>query len=154
ARRARGADQPPDRARGRARPLCTEPAHRRDRRAVLPERLRQSAVTTRTGTDRHGRPRTTIEGNRTMTRAYSAALSARFRMRWQYRAAALAGLGTQVFLGLVHMMVLGAFYAMPRAGSAPMTWAETLNYIWLGQATLMILPTWSDGEVAAMIRSG
>ena len=34
-------------------------------------------------------------------RPYWAVLSARFRMLLQYRAAALAGLGTQVFWGLI-----------------------------------------------------
>ena len=87
-------------------------------------------------------------------RGYRAILSARFRMLLQYRVAAIAGLGTQIFFGLLRIMILGAFYAMPRAGSAPMNWNEVVTYIWLGQATLMILPTWTDGEVRSMILSG
>jgi ABC-2 type transport system permease protein len=75
-------------------------------------------------------------------------------MLLQYRAAALAGLGTQIFFGIVRMMIIGAFYELPRASAAPMTWPEVLNYIWLGQATLLILPTWTDGEVTGKIRDG
>jgi ABC-2 type transport system permease protein len=81
-------------------------------------------------------------------------MSARFRMLLQYRAAALAGLGTQIFFGLIRLMILGAFYEMPRAKGAPMSWPEVINYIWLGQATLLILPTWTDGEVAGKVRDG
>ena len=44
-------------------------------------------------------------------RAYVAVFGARFRALLQYRAAALAGLGTQVFWGLIRVMIFGAFYA-------------------------------------------
>lgn len=87
-------------------------------------------------------------------RAYRAIFSARFRMLLQYRVAAFAGLATQIFFGLLRIMILGAFYAMPHAAAAPMNWDQVLTYIWLGQATLMILPTWTDGEVRSMILSG
>jgi len=89
-----------------------------------------------------------------MQKAYTAVLGARFRMLLQYRVAALAGLGTQVFFGIVRLMIIGAFYAIPRTKAPPMSWPETINYIWLGQATLWILPVWNDSEVAGMIRTG
>lgn len=87
-------------------------------------------------------------------KAYLAIISARFRMLLQYRAAALAGLGTQVFWGLIRLMIFGAFYAMPSAKSAPMSWPQVVSYIWLGQATLMLLPMWQDAEVRNMVRDG
>ena len=37
-------------------------------------------------------------------------VSARFRVLLQYRAAAIAGLGTQIFFGLVLVMIYEAFY--------------------------------------------
>ena len=37
--------------------------------------------------------------------AYAAVFAARFRVLLQYRAAALAGLGTQVFWGLVRVAI-------------------------------------------------
>jgi ABC-2 type transport system permease protein len=88
-------------------------------------------------------------------RAYWAILSARFRMLLQYRAAALAGLGTQLFWGLIRIMIFGAFYeSSTRGGTVPMSWPEVLSYIWLGQAMLMLLPMWADGDVRDMVRNG
>lgn len=40
---------------------------------------------------------------------YLAILSARFRTLLQYRAAAAAGFGTQLFWGLIRMMIFEAF---------------------------------------------
>jgi ABC-2 type transport system permease protein len=84
---------------------------------------------------------------------YMAVFGARFRMMLQYRAAALAGIGTQVFFGLIFVMVYEAFY---RASSAqqPMSYPEVRTYIWLGQALLAMLPWNVDREVRDMVRSG
>ncbi len=85
--------------------------------------------------------------------AYWAVVSARFRMFLQYRAAAVAGIGTQLFFGLVMVMVYGAFYRSTTAPQ-PMTYPEVVTYIWLGQALLGLLPWSLDLEVLATIRSG
>jgi len=74
-------------------------------------------------------------------------------MLLQYRAAALAGFGTQLFWGLIRVMIFRAFYASTPAAQ-PMTYQEVGNYIWLGQALLALLPGSVDREVAGMIRSG
>ena len=55
---------------------------------------------------------------------YRAIVSARFRMLLQYRAAALAGLWTQIFFGLVLMMIYEAFYRST-ARAQPMTFARS-----------------------------
>ena len=86
-------------------------------------------------------------------RAYGAILQRRFRMLLQYRAAALAGLGTQVFWGFIRVMIFAAFYAAA-ATAQPLSFAQVVTYIWLGQAMLRMLPTWNDGELQGMIRSG
>lgn len=87
-------------------------------------------------------------------RPYLAILSARFRALLQYRAAAIAGLGTQVFWGLIRMMIFIAFYE--NAPSAPpMQLDQVVAYIWLGQAFLMLLPGFhNDTELEMMIRTG
>ena len=90
-------------------------------------------------------------GNR--LRPYRAILSARFRMLLQYRAAALAGLWTQIFFGLVLLMIYEAFYRSTTA-NPPMLFAEVVSYVWLGQALLAMLPWNADAELRAMIRSG
>ncbi|MDE3000662.1 MAG: hypothetical protein OXU79_16440 [Gemmatimonadota bacterium] len=72
-------------------------------------------------------------------KAYAAVISARFRMMLQYRAAAMAGLGTQVFWGLIRMMFFTAFYNSATAPQ-PMSLADVITYVWLGQALLGMLP--------------
>ena len=84
---------------------------------------------------------------------YLAILSARFRMMLQYRVAALAGLWTQVFFGLVLIMVYEAFYASTDRPQ-PLAFAQVVSYVWLGQALLALLPWNVDAEVRAMVRSG
>jgi ABC-2 type transport system permease protein len=74
-------------------------------------------------------------------------------MLLQYRAAALAGCATQLFWGIIRMMIFAGFYAASTAAQ-PMTYAEVVNYIWLGQATILLTIIGSDAEVRDMIRSG
>jgi len=85
-------------------------------------------------------------------RPYRAVFRARFQLLLQYRAAALAGFGTQCWWGAIRVMVFAAFLS----GSAqnPMTLRQTIDYIWLGQALLMMLPWSADAELARMVRSG
>ena len=85
--------------------------------------------------------------------AYLAILNARFRMLLQYRAAALAGMGTQLFWGLIRVMIFTAFYRSA-TGSHPMTLPEVINYVWLGQAMFALLPWVIDSEIRTMVRSG
>lgn len=86
-------------------------------------------------------------------RAYAAIVAARFRALLQYRAAALGGLFTQTFFGLVRIMILQAFYAAATV-AAPMTLRNVVSYVWLGQATLLLIPWRADQDVADQIRSG
>lgn len=86
-------------------------------------------------------------------RPYLAIFSARFRMMLQYRAAAIAGLWTQIFFGLVMIMVYEAFYRSSDKPQ-PMSLAQIVSYVWLGQALLALLPWNADQEVKAMVRSG
>jgi len=86
-------------------------------------------------------------------RAYWAIFSARFRTLLQYRAAAVAGVGTQLFWGLIRVMIFSAFSASSTA-TQPMTYPEVVTYIWLGQAMLLLILFRADGEVMALIRSG
>jgi len=86
-------------------------------------------------------------------RPYLAIVSARFRMLLQYRAAALAGLWTQIFFGFVLIMVYEAFYRSTDAPQ-PLAFSQVASYVWLGQALLATLPWNADPEVRAMVRSG
>ena len=86
-------------------------------------------------------------------RPYLAVLSARIRMLLQYRAAALAGMSTQLFWGLIRVMIFEAFYRTATQAQ-PMTYAEVVNYVWLGQALFALLPWNPDNDVRTMVRTG
>lgn len=87
-------------------------------------------------------------------RPYRAIVSARFRMLLQYRAAAIAGLWTQAFFGLVLIMIYEGFYRSSAAAAQPMAFSQVVSYVWLNQALLAMLPWNADPEVRAMVRSG
>ena len=59
---------------------------------------------------------------------YLAIFSSHFRSLLQYRAAALAGVGTQLFFGLVRLMIFDAFYRSSTIVQ-PMTLDEALLVI-------------------------
>jgi ABC-2 type transport system permease protein len=84
---------------------------------------------------------------------YLAIFRARFRTMLQYRVAAVAGLATQIFFGLVMIMIYEAFYRSTDRPQ-PMTFPQVVSYVWLGQALLALLPWNADTEVKAMVRSG
>jgi len=85
--------------------------------------------------------------------AYRAIFAARFRVLLQYRTAAAAGLVTQLFWGLIRVMIFEAFYRS--SGSPqPLSFADVVSYVWLGQATILLIPWSVDTEVRALVRTG
>ncbi len=84
---------------------------------------------------------------------YLAMLRARALGLLQYRVAALAGLGTQVFWGFIRVMIFTAFYRSTVAPQ-PMSLEEVIGYVWLGQATLMLILWRPDPEIEQAVRSG
>ncbi len=88
-----------------------------------------------------------------MMRPHLAILQARIRVLLQYRAAAAAGFGTQLFWGFIRMMIFGAFY-QSTSDPQPMTYEEVVTYIWLSQAMLVMMPWNVEEDVRELIRSG
>jgi ABC-2 type transport system permease protein len=84
---------------------------------------------------------------------YLAIVVSRFLTLLQYRAAAIAGVGTQLFFGLVRVMVYDGFYRSS-SGPHPMTSEQVITYIWLGQGLLLLGMLDIEKDVAAMIRTG
>lgn len=84
---------------------------------------------------------------------YWAVFSARFRALLQYRAAALAGCGTQLFWGIIRTMIFWGFYSSTTT-QQPMSYEQMRTYIWLGQATIILVFLGGDRDVAGMIRTG
>lgn len=86
-------------------------------------------------------------------RAYRAVLSARCRTLLQYRAAAAAGFATQLFWGFIRLALFQGFYGSTTAAQ-PISLPDVIDYVWLGQAMLMLQPWGVDPEVRGMVRSG
>lgn len=86
-------------------------------------------------------------------KAYFAIISARFRMLLQYRAAAIAGFGTQLFWGFVMVMIYEAFYRSTTAPQ-PLELSQVITYVWLSQAFFTLLPFRIDADIRRMIREG
>ncbi len=85
--------------------------------------------------------------------SYWAIVSARFRTLLQYRVAAMAGLGTQLFWGLTLTMIFEGFFRSSTA-SQPMDLEEVVTYIWLGQAFFALQPINVERDIRDLIRTG
>jgi ABC-2 type transport system permease protein len=88
-------------------------------------------------------------------RSYWAVLSARARLLFQYRAAAAAGIATQLFWGVMRVMIFTAFYAHASlTQEIPLTLQQTVTYLLLCQVFLSTMPWTLDIEVEQMLRTG
>ncbi len=72
---------------------------------------------------------------------YISFFKLKFSVGLQYRAAALAGIATQVFFGLVYIMVYTAFYRSGKT-SVDMTYQQLVTYMWLNQAFFSLICVW------------
>lgn len=73
----------------------------------------------------------------------------------QYRAAALAGISTQIFFGFMYIMFYIALYKSNKDITVPMNLKEITTYMWLGQAFFALrIPVLKDKELLNMIKDG
>ena len=87
-------------------------------------------------------------------RKYQSFFRLRFVMGLQYRAAALAGITTQFAWGFLAIMAFSAFYETDPA-AFPMSFQDTVTYIWLQQAFLALFNTWMlENEIFDTISGG
>nr|MBR4279750.1 hypothetical protein [Clostridia bacterium] len=82
-------------------------------------------------------------------RPYLTVFRLRALMETQYRAAALGGLVTQVFFGLVYIFLYTTLYA----GESAEMLRDTITYVWLQQMFFRMMFS-ADGELANLIMSG
>ena len=88
-------------------------------------------------------------------RVYLSLFKIKFMNNLQYRAAALAGISTQFFFGIVFIMVYLAFYKSGSNNNLPMKWNELVNYLWLNQAFFSLIYIWAkDNDLISMIKDG
>jgi len=86
--------------------------------------------------------------------AYLSVWRLRFINGLQYRAAALAGMATQLFFGLVFIMIYIAFYSHSTV-QPPISLDELVAYVWLQQIFLAFVMLWfRDNEIFQLITTG
>ena len=87
-------------------------------------------------------------------RPYRALFRIRFTNSLQYRAAAFAGLSTQFAWGFMYILAFAAFYRANPYGF-PMTFPQTVTYIWLQQAFVALFFIWFyDNNIIESVESG
>lgn len=86
-------------------------------------------------------------------RAYLSMIKIRFILLLQYRMAAIAGVCTQFFFGIVRIMVFYAFYRAT-TDRVPLSYNQAITYIWMGQAMFSMVPWNGDSEIQNLIRTG
>lgn len=84
---------------------------------------------------------------------YLAIIKIRFKLLLQYRIAAIAGIVTQFFFGIIRVMVFYGFYGSTTQ-TIPIDYKVAITYIWLGQAMIGMLPWNGDNEIQNLIRTG
>ncbi len=90
---------------------------------------------------------------RSALRPYAAIAAMRAKALLQYRVAAIAGFATQLFWGAIRCMIFTAFYSVS-AQRPPMSLPQVTDFVWLTQATLVLIPWGVDADIQAMVRSG
>ncbi len=65
----------------------------------------------------------------------------------------MAGFATQLWWGAIRILVFAAFYSV-NAAAAPISLADVVTYVWLGQALLALQPWIADPEIGQAVRTG
>ena len=88
-------------------------------------------------------------------KSYLNLFKLRIITNFQYRAAALAGISTQLFFGIVYIMVYLALYESNKGVNPPMNLNTIVNYLWLQQAFFALtFPYTKDHDLLNMIKNG
>ena len=87
-------------------------------------------------------------------RSYLSYFKLRFLTGLQYREAAIAGVCTQIFFGLVFIMVYLAFYESD-GSNAPMSLSQVTSYLWLNQIFFsLVYMLYKDNDIFTIIKNG
>ena len=86
--------------------------------------------------------------------SYLSYFKLKFKVGLQYRAAAISGIFTQVFFGIIYISIYNAFYESG-SGSIPMPYNQLVSYIWITQAFFGLIFMWyKDKDLVNLIKSG
>lgn len=87
-------------------------------------------------------------------KSYISYFKLKFITGLQYRAAALAGISTQIFFGIVYISVYVAFYESD-SSNLPMKLSQLVSYLWLNQAFFSLVYLWyKDKDILGLIKTG
>lgn len=86
-------------------------------------------------------------------KSYVSLFRTRLASIFQYRAAALASLYTQIFFGFIRVMIFTTFY-QSATGPMPMALQETITYIWLAQILMRLIPWNVDTDLEDILVKG
>lgn len=87
-------------------------------------------------------------------KSYITYFKLKFKTGLQYRAAALAGISTQIFFGIVYISVYVAFYESD-SSNLPMELSQLVSYLWLNQCFFSLIYLWyKDKDIINLIKTG
>ena len=87
-------------------------------------------------------------------KSYITYFKLKFKTGLQYRAAALAGISTQIFFGIVYISVYVAFYESD-SSNLPMKLPQLVSYLWLNQCFFALVYMWyKDKDIINLIKTG
>ena len=86
-------------------------------------------------------------------KAYLAIIKAKASTLLHYRATMLAGIGTQIFWGVLNAAVITAFYGQ-NPSQQPLSLSQAIAFMWLGQTLLQLLPWVIDPELEELVKNG
>ncbi len=86
---------------------------------------------------------------------YISFFKLKFTVGLQYRAAAIAGLTTQLFFGFVNIFVYIAFYSSGTSNDIGISIEQLITYLWLNQSFFALIYIWyKDNDLLKMIKNG
>lgn len=87
-------------------------------------------------------------------KSYLSYFKLKFKTGLQYKAAAIAGMSTQFFFGIIYVSVYIAFYNSD-SSNLPMPLNELVSFLWLNQCFFALIFMWyKDKDILNLIKKG
>lgn len=87
-------------------------------------------------------------------KSYLSYFKLKFKTGLQYKTAALAGMSTQFFFGIIYVSVYIAFYQSD-SSNLPMPLEQLVSFLWLNQCFFALIFMWyKDKEILNLIKKG
>lgn len=87
-------------------------------------------------------------------KSYLSYFKLKFKTGLQYKAAAIAGMSTQFFFGIIYVSVYIAFYNSD-SSNLPMPLNQLVSFLWLNQCFFALIFMWyKDKDILSLIKKG